>query len=295
MPDSMRDLCQRKEEVWARIGRPNFANFHIIAGFFNMPQSCDVGQTALLPLRRKACWGFCRPKSPTALAGSEPTNLGTRGQHANHYTTEAIVTPSVHIILLQLLMKSDVLNCQHSMIDLMTNSYAQKAALWCLYGKTDMWSLSSQLLLHLNTSNPTQGIQSYNGEGTCQAICNVANTLMEQVCCVCGLCMYVVCVVYVCMLCVRSMYVCITTSVYLICFDLFQCYDDWSSWTIRTITNSMHCLSSVYRVMALLCVSWLPAGQARPAGSQLRSITSAICHIYTFYLLMMGSRYTWNM
>jgi hypothetical protein len=86
---------------------------------------------------------------------------------------------------LQLLMKSDVLNCQHSMIELMTNSYAQKAALWCLCGKTEMCSLSSQLLLHLNTSNPTQGIQSYNGEGTCQAICNVANILMEQVGCRC--------------------------------------------------------------------------------------------------------------
>ena len=96
--------------------------------------------------------------------------------------------PSVHVILLQLLMKSDVLNCQHSMIDLMTNSYAQKAALWCLYGKTEMSSLSSQLLLHLNTSNPTQGVQSYNGEGTCQAICNIANILTEEVCCMYGLC-----------------------------------------------------------------------------------------------------------
>jgi len=68
------------------------------------------------------------------------------------------------------------------MIELMTSSYAQKAALWCLYGKTEMSSLCSQLLLHLNTANPTQGVQSYNGEGTCQAICNVANVLTEQVC-----------------------------------------------------------------------------------------------------------------
>jgi len=37
---------------------------------------------ALLPLRRKACWRFFRPKNPTALAGFEPTNLGTKGQHA---------------------------------------------------------------------------------------------------------------------------------------------------------------------------------------------------------------------
>jgi hypothetical protein len=53
-----------------------------------MPQSCDKGQTALLPLRRKACWGFFRPKNPMASAGFEPANMGNRGQHANHYTTE---------------------------------------------------------------------------------------------------------------------------------------------------------------------------------------------------------------
>ena len=28
---------------------------------FYMPQICDMGPTALLPLRRKACWGFFRP------------------------------------------------------------------------------------------------------------------------------------------------------------------------------------------------------------------------------------------
>jgi hypothetical protein len=75
MPDSMRNLCERKEEVWARNGRPNFArlsDLHVIAGFFNMPQSCDMGQTALLPLRMKACCGFFRPKNPTASAGIEP-------------------------------------------------------------------------------------------------------------------------------------------------------------------------------------------------------------------------------
>src|SRR5215468_7768886 len=30
----------------------------VTAGFFYMPQSCDMGQTALNPFRRKACWGF---------------------------------------------------------------------------------------------------------------------------------------------------------------------------------------------------------------------------------------------
>jgi hypothetical protein len=37
----------------------------------------DMGQTALLTLRRKACWGFFRPKNPTASAGFEPANLCT--------------------------------------------------------------------------------------------------------------------------------------------------------------------------------------------------------------------------
>jgi hypothetical protein len=57
----VRDLYQRKEELWARNGRSNLArqsDFHVIAGFFNMPHSCDMGQTALLPLLRKACRGF---------------------------------------------------------------------------------------------------------------------------------------------------------------------------------------------------------------------------------------------
>ena len=47
-----------------------------------MPQIYDMGPTALLPLRRKACWGFFRPKNPTASAGFEPANLGTKIQHA---------------------------------------------------------------------------------------------------------------------------------------------------------------------------------------------------------------------
>ena len=46
-----------------------------------MPQSWDMGQILLLPLRRKASWGFLRPKNPTDSA---------RGQQANHYTTEAV-------------------------------------------------------------------------------------------------------------------------------------------------------------------------------------------------------------
>jgi hypothetical protein len=42
----------------------------------------DMGQTGLLPLQRKTCWGFFRPKNPMASAGFEHANLGTKGQHA---------------------------------------------------------------------------------------------------------------------------------------------------------------------------------------------------------------------
>jgi hypothetical protein len=63
----------------------NFAesgDFHVTFWFFLHAVKHDMRQTALLPLRRKACWGFFRPKNPTASAGFEPANLGTKGQHA---------------------------------------------------------------------------------------------------------------------------------------------------------------------------------------------------------------------
>jgi hypothetical protein len=50
----------------------------------------DMGQTALLTLRRKACWGFFRPKNPTVSAGFEPANMGTKGQHATSRPPKAL-------------------------------------------------------------------------------------------------------------------------------------------------------------------------------------------------------------
>ena len=42
-----------------------------------------MGQTALLPFRRKACAeDFFALKNPTVLARFEPANLGTKDQHA---------------------------------------------------------------------------------------------------------------------------------------------------------------------------------------------------------------------
>jgi hypothetical protein len=57
-------------------------DFHVNLGPFYMPKIYDMGPTALLPLGRKACWGFFRPKNPTVSAGFKPAILGTKGQQA---------------------------------------------------------------------------------------------------------------------------------------------------------------------------------------------------------------------
>ena len=60
------------------------SNLRKSARIFYMPQSWDMGQILLLPLRRKANWGFSgHPKNPTASAGFEPANSGSSGQYAN--------------------------------------------------------------------------------------------------------------------------------------------------------------------------------------------------------------------
>ena len=41
-----------------------------------------MGQTALLPLRRRRAEDFFALKNPTASVGFETANLGTKGQHA---------------------------------------------------------------------------------------------------------------------------------------------------------------------------------------------------------------------
>jgi anaphase-promoting complex subunit 5 len=77
------------------------------------------------------------------------------------------------------LTKGDLINCQNNLRDLISNSYAVKAALWLQYGKTEMSSLWSQLLFYLNIDNSTDTKAVYC-EGFCLAICNVANHLLIQ-------------------------------------------------------------------------------------------------------------------
>jgi hypothetical protein len=95
LPSSPKALRTHRRErpLLARKGnwREFSQQFAAENGIFYMPQSWDMGQIILLPLRRKACWGFFHiVKNPTVSVGIEPANSGTRGQHANHQTTEAI-------------------------------------------------------------------------------------------------------------------------------------------------------------------------------------------------------------
>jgi hypothetical protein len=48
-----------------------------------------MGPTALLPLRKKSCYGFLSPlKNPLFSASSEPANIGSCDKHDNQWATE---------------------------------------------------------------------------------------------------------------------------------------------------------------------------------------------------------------
>jgi hypothetical protein len=76
-----RDLYQRRRKLFP----PDFASRSVIyknpLRSFYMPQSWDIGHIILLPLRRKAYWGFSGcSKNPMASAGFEPANSGSSGK-----------------------------------------------------------------------------------------------------------------------------------------------------------------------------------------------------------------------
>lgn len=89
------------------------------------------------------------------------------------------ITGTKPSLVFEVLMKSDALNCQNSMLELLANSFAQKGALWLLYGKMEMSSLACQLLLRLYTLDamPHSG---YSGESTCLALCCVTNVFIQE-------------------------------------------------------------------------------------------------------------------
>ena len=83
--------------------------------------------------------------------------------------------------LFELLMKSEVINFQNSLMDLMANCVAQKAAIWTLYGKNEIASLCSQLLLHaVRTHSKRENDSMENCEGVCHSLCCVTFWLALQ-------------------------------------------------------------------------------------------------------------------
>ncbi|XP_055313033.1 anaphase-promoting complex subunit 5 [Sitodiplosis mosellana] len=81
--------------------------------------------------------------------------------------------------LFELLMKSEVINFQHSLMDLVANSCSQKAAVWQLYGKTELASLCNQLLLQVvRSSKDSDCIE--NSEAVCLSLCSIALWLSVQ-------------------------------------------------------------------------------------------------------------------
>jgi hypothetical protein len=58
------------------------ANSTPFEGIFYMLQICDTGPMAYFLSKGRHAEDFFALKNPTSLAGFEPANLGTRGQHA---------------------------------------------------------------------------------------------------------------------------------------------------------------------------------------------------------------------
>jgi hypothetical protein len=58
-----------------------------------MPQICDMGQTALLPLRRKACYGFFARKIRRLRPGSNPRSWVPEASMLTNRPLKPLSTP----------------------------------------------------------------------------------------------------------------------------------------------------------------------------------------------------------
>lgn len=77
--------------------------------------------------------------------------------------------------------KSDAINSQRTISDLTLTSVSHRAAIWCSYGQYNIAFLISQILLNVDTTYAIYGLTSYNTEGVCTCICNVAGFLSNVV------------------------------------------------------------------------------------------------------------------
>jgi len=90
------------------------------------------------------------------------------------FSQQVASTGSKPGVVLELLTRSDVLNCQHSIAELQAISFMCKAGAWTQYGRPGLACTLAQLLLQLNTADPARGGNNYSGEPTAIALCNVA-------------------------------------------------------------------------------------------------------------------------
>ncbi|XP_056636653.1 anaphase-promoting complex subunit 5 [Diorhabda sublineata] len=110
--------------------------------------------------------------SELSLSYTASLGLQTFGQYGCLHTGKTYA-------IFETLAKSDMINCQHNYKDLISNNYSMKSSLWQLYGKTEMSSLWSQLLLYQNMDSLSPG-KAFYGEGYCLAVCNIANHLLVE-------------------------------------------------------------------------------------------------------------------
>ena len=68
---------------------PKVANSTSLLGSFTCRKCTTWDRRIYFPSEGRRAEDFFRPRNPTASAGFEPANLGTKGQHAHLQTTEA--------------------------------------------------------------------------------------------------------------------------------------------------------------------------------------------------------------
>ncbi|GFQ73187.1 anaphase-promoting complex subunit 5 [Trichonephila clavata] len=83
-------------------------------------------------------------------------------------------TPAMPSSIFELLTKSDIQNCQHSMTDMLGSAISLRAGLWGHYGFSSLQLLFSEVLLYLKTSDSMRGNIYHIGEGVCLALRNLA-------------------------------------------------------------------------------------------------------------------------
>lgn len=79
------------------------------------------------------------------------------------------------------LIASDILACQSNeyMFDLISAGFAQKSALWTLYGRAPVSSTISQLLLHFDTATPERDGHLMMTQPMALALCNLVKRLYD--------------------------------------------------------------------------------------------------------------------